>query len=62
MGGTQLDPGTKLNLDLPLSLEWEVLQHEQFMTNAAAIAEDNMLGSTVLQSRVTFVTFPMLFV
>lgn len=46
MGGTQLDPGTKLNLDLPLSLEWEVLQHEQFMTNAAAIAEDNMLGST----------------
>lgn len=43
LGNTQLDPGTKLNPDLPLSLEWEVLQHDQFMTHAAAIAEENML-------------------
>lgn len=45
-GNTQLDPGTKLNLDLPLSLEWEVLWHDQFMTHTAAIAGDNMLWST----------------
>lgn len=45
VGDTQPDPGTKLNLDLPLCLEWEGLQQDQFMTDVAAVAEDNMLES-----------------
>lgn len=33
----------QLNKSLPLSSWWEKLQHEPFMTNAVAIAEDNVL-------------------
>lgn len=42
-GEAQPDPDTKLNKSLPLSSRWEELQHDQFMTNAVAIAEDNVL-------------------
>lgn len=60
MGEAQLDAETKLNKSLPLSSRWETLQHHGFMTNAVAIAEDNVKYWLLLQPRVASGILPFL--